>query len=199
MRIAIANAKGGVAKTTTAIYLASVFAKWGEPAVVYDADPQASASLWASGATEQHDPLQFDVLPANSVTLSKLAGREPDPDEWSIIDAPPQGPTLDAAIQAADFVIVPASDSPIDLQQAWDTLAMVLRTTPAALLLVKAEQSTRAFHETREALEGQSTPRFETVVPKSQSVKKALGTNPKNLGLYRDLAFELKQLAKEGE
>ena len=46
MRIAIANAKGGVAKTTSSIYIASVIVSRGGRAVVYDADPQSSASLW---------------------------------------------------------------------------------------------------------------------------------------------------------
>ena len=39
MRIAIANAKGGVAKTTSSIYIASVIVSRGGRAVVYDADP----------------------------------------------------------------------------------------------------------------------------------------------------------------
>lgn len=117
MRIAIANAKGGVAKTTSSIYIASVIVSRGGRAVVYDADPQSSASLWASAAEQTAGPLTFDVLPANQATLRQLAAGS-DPDEWAIIDAPPQGPTLDMAIKAADFVIVPASDSPMDLQQA---------------------------------------------------------------------------------
>ena len=37
MRIAIANAKGGVAKTTSSIYIASVIVSRGGRAVVYDA------------------------------------------------------------------------------------------------------------------------------------------------------------------
>lgn len=41
MRIAIANAKGGVAKTTSSIYIASVIVSRGGRAVVYDADPQS--------------------------------------------------------------------------------------------------------------------------------------------------------------
>lgn len=146
MRIAIANAKGGVAKTTSSIYIASVIVSRGGRAVVYDADPQSSASLWAAAAEQTADPLTFDVLPANQATLRQLAAGA-DPDEWAIIDAPPQGPTLDMAIKAADFVIVPASDSPMDLQQAWSTLDMARMSTPAALLLVKAERNTKAFRD----------------------------------------------------
>lgn len=56
MRIAIANAKGGVAKTTSSIYIASVIVSRGGRAVVYDADPQSSASLWAAAAEQTADP-----------------------------------------------------------------------------------------------------------------------------------------------
>ncbi|NHD45416.1 ParA family protein, partial [Lactobacillus fermentum] len=79
MRIAIANAKGGVAKTTSSIYIASVIVSRGGRAVVYDADPQSSASLWAAAAEQTADPLTFDVLPANQATLRQLAaGADPD-------------------------------------------------------------------------------------------------------------------------
>lgn len=76
MRIAIANAKGGVAKTTSSIYIASVIVSRGGRAVVYDADPQSSASLWAAAAEQTADPLTFDVLPANQATL-RSSPREP--------------------------------------------------------------------------------------------------------------------------
>ncbi|KFI56165.1 chromosome partitioning protein parA [Bifidobacterium sp. DSM 109958] len=198
MRIAIANAKGGVAKTTSSIYIASVIVSRGGRAVVYDADPQSSASLWAAAAEQTADPLTFDVLPANQATLRQLAAGA-DPDEWAIIDAPPQGPTLDMAIKAADFVIVPASDSPMDLQQAWSTLDMARMSTPAALLLVKAEHNTKAFRDTMDALNAMDTPRFDTIVPKAQSYKRSLGTNPHQLGEYRDLVTELQQIAGKQE
>ena len=97
MRVALANAKGGVAKTTSCIYLAAVLARRGIEVAVYDADPQSSASLWAAAAEQAGDPLPFDVLPANMATLAHLGGA-PATKEWSIIDAPPQGPLLDKTL-----------------------------------------------------------------------------------------------------
>ena len=188
MRITIANAKGGVAKTTTAIYLAAAAAMRGLDARVFDADPQSSASLWADLADDNHDPLSFDVAPANLSTLGRL---RPEAGEWCFVDAPPSGHVLEKAIEVADFVIVPTSDSPIDLQQAWATLQAVDGKVPAAALLVRAEIGTTAFKDTMAALENNDTPRFEAVVHKRQEIKKSLGWNPTKLYEYGDVLTEL--------
>lgn len=192
MIITIANAKGGVAKTTSAMYLAAAFTRRydGSAAIVLDADPQSSASLWRDLAEDSGETLgMVDVRAANISTLQRLQDRPSG--TLTIVDAPPQGRLLEAAVEAADFVVVPISDSPLDLQQAWATMAAIPAGKPSAVLIVRAETKTRAYEATVEALDAQGTPRFDTVVRKRQDVKAAMGHRPAKLHEYAQVLGEL--------
>ncbi len=191
MIITIANAKGGCAKTTSAVYLAASYTRRfpDRSATILDADPQSSASLWRDLAEDAGENMGLvDVLPANLSTLQRL--RSQTCADLTVVDAPPQGRSLEASIAAADFVIVPTSDSPLDLQQAWSTMAAI-KDKPSAVLIVRAETATRACAATIAALDAQATPRFDTIVRKRQDVKAAMGHVPSKLWEYPQVLGEI--------
>lgn len=71
MIYAIANQKGGVGKTTTAVNLGAAFARMGKRVLVVDLDQQANATV-AFGLDKSDLPTSYEVL-LGEVTLSEAA------------------------------------------------------------------------------------------------------------------------------
>ncbi len=99
--ITIANQKGGVGKTTTAVNLAAALAMDGHRVVVIDTDPQGNAST-ALGIMHQGDvPSVYDVL-VNDMTLADVA--QPCPDVPGLTCIPATIDLAGAEIELVSYV-----------------------------------------------------------------------------------------------
>lgn len=139
MIVTVTNVKGGVGKTTTAVYLAHALTADGLSTTVVDADPQGSAVEWAMVARETGTPLKVPVV---SLPTRSLAGRLPAA-EHVVIDTPPGDLAIvTAAIDAADLVLVPTAPSALDVSRVWATLDLAKAADkPAAVLLCRTRHT----------------------------------------------------------
>lgn len=179
----LVHTKGGVAKTTSAVYLATAAARRGVDVVLVDADPQGSALEWAADAAA--DPLPFPVVPAPRPLVV-------DTDrELTIVDTPPgTAQVIQEAIDVADLVIVPTGVSPLDVRRVWPTLEITAHR-PTAVLLTGVDLRTRLAEEVRALLEGEGVPVVGTPILRREDVRRAYGTTPNRLHGYDDVLTEL--------
>lgn len=185
--IAICNVKGGTGKTTSAIFLATYLADQGYSVTVLDADPQGSATDWALIAEENDHALPFSVHAVNARSISARR----DNTDFSIIDCPPGNPAIiEAALKAADAVIIPTSPSAIEVQRMWETLELI-RDTPAAVLLTSAQLNTRTLSDLQGALNAAQVPTFTNIICARQAIKRMWGQRPKSFHGYDGVAGEI--------
>lgn len=182
--ISLVHTKGGVAKTTSAMYLAAAAVLRGLNVVLVDADPQGSALEWAADATAD-GPMPFPVVPA-----SRPLAAEHDCD-LTIIDTPPgTAQVIQEAIDMADLVVVPTGTSPLDVRRVWPTLEITAHR-PTAVLLTSVDLRTRLADEVRGLLEAEGVPVIGTPILRREDVRRAYGASPTRLHGYDDVLSEL--------
>lgn len=122
--ISVANQKGGAGKTTLAMLLAGVYAHRGWKVLVVDADPQATATRWASAAPEDEPfPATVSGLAAAGEKIHREVRKYVGDYDIIFIDCPPavESPVPLSSFMIADLVLVPVLPSPADV---WATRAI---------------------------------------------------------------------------
>ena len=143
MNLVVTNLKGGVGKTTSAVYLAAVAAAAGHDVVLIDADRQASSAIWL-----EERPIEgVEVVEAPSERmLLRAMGRH---DGVAIVDTPPGDERLvQSAIKEADAVVIPTRAGGVEYPRVTVTLGLIPNRTPRGLVVYAARLGTNDLDET---------------------------------------------------
>jgi chromosome partitioning protein len=123
VRIAIANQKGGVGKTTLGVHIAMAWAQRGPRVLLVDADPQSSALDWSASRS---DAGVFPVIGLPKATLHREIKPLAQDFDSVIIDGPPRAyDVARSAIMASDIIVIPIQPSPYDVWAAKEIIDLI--------------------------------------------------------------------------
>lgn len=116
--ITILNQKGGPGKTTVTMQLGGTLGRRGRRVLIIDADPQATATRWASSAPDGNEfPATVSGLAAAGEKVHREVKKFIDDYELILVDCPPavDSPIPQSALIVSDLALVPVIPSPLDL------------------------------------------------------------------------------------
>ena len=189
--LALANLKPGTGKTTSAVWLAHVFAQAGNSVLLVDADPSGSALEWSDLAamyprlslSQASFPFRIVALPSR-----ELHRRVPEiarSDDVVIIDTPQledHASIARSAMRYADEILIPCGPTPIEINRTTpvrDEIAEIepVRDRPArsAVLLNRCVTRAHSVSDARQALQDLGYDVLATAVPRLEVYAQSFG------------------------
>jgi len=208
LSLALANLKPGTGKTTSAVWLAHVFAQAGNNVLLVDADPSGSALEWSDLAAmdpatppEAAFPFRIVALPSRELhrRLPEIAGT----DDVVIIDAPQledHAGIARSALRYADEILIPCAPTPIEINRTSPVREEIseieaVRDRPArsAILLNRCITRAHSTADAREALVGLGYDVLGTAVPRLEVYAQSFGMPIRRTGIdvWRHVARDL--------
>ena len=126
LSLALANLKPGTGKTTSAVWLAHVFAQAGNRVLLVDADPSGSALEWSDlaamypGLAPPQAAFPFRIVALPSRELHRRLPEIATDDDVVIIDTPQiedHAAIARSALRYADEILIPCAPSPIEINR----------------------------------------------------------------------------------
>jgi len=123
--IAMAQRKGGVGKTTLAIFLAGELQKREKRVALVDADPQRSACHWAEPGNLRFPVYEVALADQAVTSWVREINRVMSDYDYAVVDTAPSARALGAAIAICNTVVVPCTPSGLDLEATAETLEII--------------------------------------------------------------------------
>ena len=185
MIVVVAALKGGVGKTTTAVYLGAVAASRTRGSVLVDADPQASAADWLELSDDPAlEPVTLVEAPTDRLLLRTLDRVDDRP---VVVDTPPGHERLLArAVERASAVVIPTRVGGVETPRVDAVLDLVGNRVPVGLVICSARTFTRDYHDVVVAWEEAGVPVWGTVPERVAIAAGPMGPlSPEGLDAYR--------------
>jgi len=150
--LTLMNQKGGVGKTTLTLSLAARWYLAGFSVAVVDCDPQGSSVYWKRQQVE-NSPLSGIKVYAVNLPSEIRACRNLEVD-YILLDTPgTDKPTVRAAINISDALIIPVQPSAIDIDASYASLESGLDANkPVAYILNRYVRQSILGEDTKKAL-----------------------------------------------
>jgi len=208
LSVALLNLKPGTGKTTSAVWLAHIFAQAGNSVLLVDADPSGSALAWSDLAAMDPGLPPTAAFPFRIVALPSrgLHQRVPEiayPDDVVIIDAPQledHAGIARSVMRYVDEILIPCAPSPIEINRTSPVREEIseveaVRDSPVrtAVLLNRCISRAHSTTNAREALEGLSYDVLRTAVPRLEVYAQSFGIPIPETGrdVWRGVAHDL--------